>query len=267
MPSFTYLYIPTDKTADLEERVVEYAAADEVGCLMAALSRHFAAVSGPASKTAALAATKKVLVEEAKKKGVVADDATLDLLASTQMVDQLPLNTASRSNDWTYVSVYSDDSAVNKGLEMNERATALSCACGKMVRVMGDAFVARAQDDNHDLYHRLDFTAADYTPDAPWVASAKAENEPAQAKSAGAAGGGQTTKAIAAKVAAPPSAERLAAFAAELEAWVVGKLAQFDAGDAAFQAGKERKHGGSRAGYETWLRGKATDKLAAHSAK
>ena len=255
MPSFTYLYIPTDESLPVEERSLSFGEGsgqklqDEVGCLTTCLREHFAAAM-PISEEVQ-AHTNKQLEEEAAKKGLQLSAAQREQLAQmskTQMVEVTCLLQATKETNWSTVSLYSDDTAVNKGLLLNVRASQLCFACGKPMRMMGDVFVARAQDDNNDLYHRQSMTLADFSPSAEWVQ--------------------QAAKAAAATTQPPPSAaptaERLTAYAAELEGWVASKLAEFDR-DASVRKAKAKKHG-DREGYEAFLRGKVKAKLASKGA-
>lgn len=278
--SFRYLYIPCDKAAALEERTLTFAPDDEVGCLTKTLQPHFARSAGATRDDAQRKATMRAqLAAEAAKKGYALDSAQQEMLlermAGCQMVDVLPMNLATPANNWTVVSLYCDDSAVAKGLPLNLRATKLTVACGKPMQVMGDVFVARAQDDNHDLYHRLDFGKDDFTPVSPWVIQAKRQNdakavqrgvEDLQAQQEQAAArsvvdSGSSNSSNTRKV----SSQKLDAYKTDLEIWVQSKLTQYDT-DAAFRAAREEKHE-SRDGYATFLQMKVEKKLASFSSK
>ena len=248
MPSFTYLYVPTDEAAAVEERTLSFSGpADEIGCLTTALSLFYASLVSPAGAADSSESTRRLLEAEARKKGLdldmVSKTGALDQLARTQMVDVVPLLLGTKASDWVGVSLYCDDAAVAKGYGLNVRATKLCVASGRPVRILGDVFVARAQDDNNDLYNRLDLTVGEFAPQAPWVVAALQAN--AGGKMVGAIaegdmsspGGGEGKAAAAAAPPAPPSAARLAAYTEELGAWVVGKLAGFD-GDEKVAASK-----------------------------
>ena len=275
--SFRFLYIPSDERAPLEPRTLAFAPEDEVGCLTKTLQPHFAASAGATRSDAERRATMRAqLAAEAAKKGYQLDEAQqemmLERMAGCQMVDVVPMNLATPENDWTVVSVYCDDSAVAKGLPLNIRATKLSVACGKPMRIMGDAFVARAQDDNRDLYHRLDFGLEDFAPNASWVLRAKKQNdakavqrgveelEAQQAQSAGSSSSGDISQKI-----RNVSSQKLEAYKADLEKWVQSKLDKYDA-DGVFRASRDTKYE-NRSGYEAFLRGKVEKKLATFSTK
>ena len=139
------------------------------------------------------------------------------------------------------------------------------------MRIMGDAFVARAQDDNRDLYLRLDFGLEDFSPYASWVLRAKKQNdakavqrgveelEAQQAQSAGSSSGDISQKIR------NVSSQKLEAYKADLEKWVQSKLDKYDA-DGVFRASRDTKYE-NRSGYEAFLRGKVEKKLATFSTK
>lgn len=147
------------------------------------------------------------------------------------------------------MSLYCDDSATAKGLPMNDRASALCVACGRPTRIMGDVFLARAQDDSRDLYQRLDLKIADFSPMADWVKQAALA-----ASSKQQSGSVQATAA--------PSTQRLKAYLKELELWVATKLSDFDS-DRAVSKKMSKKHG-DRQGYEAFLKGKVAAKMASY---
>merc|ERR1712150_10830 len=142
-------------------------------------------------------------------------------------------------NDWETVSLYCDDSAVAKGYELNPRATALCMAIGKPEQIKGDAFLARARDDNNDLYERSDIRIDEFGPKAEWVLRAKTDRE---ALLAGGSSGAIVAPAV------------LSKFEAELESWVQKKLKEWDEDDAARKK-HEKKHA-SRDAFEASLRSK-----------
>lgn len=270
--SFTFLYIPCDDTKDVEERTIDFKPEDEVGCLTQTLQPHFASRSGTRDSVAARETMREQLMAEAKKKGYSLDSAQQELMlermTSCQMVDVLPMNLATRQNNWTVVSVYCDDSAVAKGLPMNMRATKLSVACGKPTRVMGDVFVARAQDDNRDLYHRLDFKKEDFAPNAKWVLKAKRQNDEKAVsqglenlKAQAAAAAEVSSKPTARKV----SSKKLKSYKADLQKWVLSKLAEYDSNES-FRTTRNATYG-DKNGYETFLLAKVEKKLASYSTK
>jgi len=70
------------------------------------------------------------------------------------------------------INMYVDDQGTIKGLPLNARATQIAQMVGLPLEVRGDAFVARFFDDD-DGFDRLDFTLADLSSSAPWVAAAR----------------------------------------------------------------------------------------------
>lgn len=257
--SFTYLFIPTDESLPVEERSLSFAESseklqNEVGCLTTCLAQHFA-TAAPLSEEVQ-AGTNEQLEEEARRKGMqlnASQRAELARMSRTQMVEVTVLLPGTKANGWSSVSLYSDDTGVAKGLALNVRATKLCVACGRPMRMMGDVFVARAQDDNHDLYHRQSMTLADFSPSATWVREA-----------ALAAAERAAQRAAQPPASTQPTPERLQPYAAELQGWVASKLAEFD-GDASVRKAKGKKHG-DREGYEAFLQAKVKAKLASGGA-
>merc|ERR1712007_29059 len=103
----------------------------------------------------------------------------------------------------------------------------LSLACGKSMQMMGDVFLARAQDDNNDLYNRRDILLAEFAPTADWVKLAREDNEKRLAKS--------TPEVVV-------SAKQLSKFEVELEDWLKSKLKEWDE-NATARKKHEKKHG------------------------
>ena len=253
--SFTYLYIPNDDTKDIEERTLTYSSDNEIGCLTQTLRDHFVQIQGNKSAAEVQSTMYSALQAEAAQKGIdITDDnkaKILEQLAQSQMVDIVPLQMATSSNGWTAVSLYVDDKGVNKGVALNVRATKLSVACGRPVRVMGDAFVARAQDDNRDLYKRGNILKSDFAPNAAWVVEAN------RATTGGGSGSGAV---VSKKKAAPVDSARLEKYAAQLETWVSSKLKQWDE-DEVFRKERTIKYE-SKEKFEAYLRSKVDKKMA-----
>lgn len=72
--------------------------------------------------------------------------------------------------------MYVDDQGVLKGLPVNVRASQVAQLCGLALEVRGDAFLARFRD-NDDDFERMDFSLAELSSSAPWVAEARAFQE------------------------------------------------------------------------------------------
>jgi len=68
MPTFTYLYLPTDDTKPVEEHTLQFTSKSEVGCLISHLSERFAMVA-PKSEEAANSMA-ELLKTEAQRKGI-----------------------------------------------------------------------------------------------------------------------------------------------------------------------------------------------------
>jgi hypothetical protein len=110
-----------------------------------------------------------------KKQGQQPDqnDAMLDVMADSQTVDIVPLIPALKPGGFISVTLYVDDKGNAKELPLNSRATALVSACGaNPTDVLGDAFVARAYDNEAEDMKRLDFSLRDMEPSAKWFREA-----------------------------------------------------------------------------------------------
>jgi hypothetical protein len=258
--SFAYLYIPCDDSIDIEERTISFAPENEIGCLTQTLSKHFALIQGSNSAATVQNSMYQILEKQAAEKGIdISDDEKAKILsqiAQSQMVDIVPLQLATKNNNWTAVSMYVDDKGATKGVPVNMRATNLSHACGRGVRVMGDAFVARAQDDNRDLYHRKNFLKSEFSPSASWVLAANKEAGGRNVQNLTGGSGGKSGSSSNKKV----DPEKLNKYKEQLETWVQGKLTKWN-NEESFRNERIKKYE-TKDGFEQYLRRKVEKKLA-----
>lgn len=63
------------------------------------------------------------------------------------LVDSIPLVLNTKAVGHVGVNMYVDDKGTAKGLPTNVRASTIAQACGKMIEVKGDAFIARVFDN------------------------------------------------------------------------------------------------------------------------
>lgn len=63
------------------------------------------------------------------------------------LVDSVPLLLNTKAVGHVGVNMYVDDKGTAKGLPTNIRASAIAQACGKLIEVKGDAFIARVFDN------------------------------------------------------------------------------------------------------------------------
>ena len=75
------------------------------------------------------------------------DESMLAALAVSQTVDIVQLIPPIAATGYVGVSMYVDDKGQGKGSPPNERASQICTACGLATAVVGDAFIARAWDD------------------------------------------------------------------------------------------------------------------------
>jgi hypothetical protein len=179
MPSFKVVFVPQAASRPIEEREVEYTEETKVSCLMDMAREHFRGVL-PKDAEKNRQVYEEQVRKQAEAKGFKMPDGDpnglMTQLADVQMVDTVAVQLNHPQEDNVAVTLYVDDRAVAKGVEMNERATQFSIAAGWRQGILGDAFVARARDDNDDLFERLDFTVAELSSDAPWMAGARRLN-------------------------------------------------------------------------------------------
>ncbi|RHZ26115.1 hypothetical protein DYB37_006081 [Aphanomyces astaci] len=91
------------------------------------------------------------------------------------LVDSIPLILNTPAVKHVGVNLYVDDKGTAKNLPVNLRASAIAQACGKMLEVRGDAFIARLFD-NDDAFVRLDFTLSEINADAEWIKIAQRQS-------------------------------------------------------------------------------------------
>ncbi|KAF6260615.1 hypothetical protein COO60DRAFT_1700224 [Scenedesmus sp. NREL 46B-D3] len=136
-----------------------------------ALKRHFKQAEGHKSDA------QKQAVHEAFKaqmgdKAAGVNDNLLRMLSGTQMVEPIALLANSPETGFVGVYMYCDDQASLKQLPPNTRATAIAATAGMHIQVNGDVFLGRYMDNEED-FERMDFTSADLSSAAPWVADAQ----------------------------------------------------------------------------------------------
>lgn len=172
--SFKYVFIPCDDAEPVTEVVMKTTKGEVLGCLLDALRAHYIK-RGKITSVARRQELKDEMVKQMKKQGQTSDgsDQMMDLMADSQTVDIVPLIPALKPGGYISVTLYVDDKGSAKELPMNNRATALAAACGvASTDVLGDAFVARAYDNESEDMERHDFTRMDLEPDAAWFREA-----------------------------------------------------------------------------------------------
>ena len=146
--TFTYVKIPADASAPIEELTASKAGGLEKDELVANAKQYFRDQQ-PASQRP--------------------DNPVL-----SPSCDIMALTIPMEGNRFQAVSLYASDN--NASLDANERATALVTACGHNLpdTIRGDVFVGRAEDNEvADVWERRDFTASDADPTAEWCRTAR----------------------------------------------------------------------------------------------
>mmetsp|Transcript_53083 Transcript_53083/g.125388 ORF Transcript_53083/g.125388 Transcript_53083/m.125388 type:complete len:393 (-) Transcript_53083:379-1557(-) len=177
--SFTYVYIPCDDTKSMEERTMNTTKDKVLGCLLDVFRPHFAA-AGKLETPEQRQALKDQIQQQMTKSGQPGQnpatqaitDEQLEMMCDSQTVDIVPLIPAVAAGKFISVTCYVDDRGSAKQLPHNRRATALVSASGGSVAVLGDAFVARALDNEAEDMVRYDFKLSEFDPDSPWLKEA-----------------------------------------------------------------------------------------------
>jgi len=121
---------------------------------------------------------KKRQKNELKEKmpGGEVPDEFFEQMLTMNMVNSIPLLNPTKVTDFIGVNLLTDDQGSMKNLLHNIRASSVTHEIGKPLKVLGDAWIARIQDDGLDLFQRMDFTLADLRSDAEWLKKAKVIN-------------------------------------------------------------------------------------------
>uniref|UniRef100_A0A7S4C1E6 Uncharacterized protein n=1 Tax=Chrysotila carterae TaxID=13221 RepID=A0A7S4C1E6_CHRCT len=179
-PTFSYVLIPWDDSEPLQQLSLRNPTdlQESLGCLTTELQGHFRKYGGSVGDEGK-EALKKSLQEQMEKqgssKGTEVDPKMLAQMASSQTVDIVQLLPATEASKWYGVTMYVDDKGVAKGAPVNRRASDICAQCGMPTEVRGDAFVARAWDDQ-DGFQRLDFSISELASDAAWMVEARSKN-------------------------------------------------------------------------------------------
>ncbi|KAG8459061.1 hypothetical protein KFE25_002468 [Diacronema lutheri] len=162
-----YVLVPCDDSQPLSERVLDLPA--DVGepsadVLKAALTPHFR--EGSVDPKAV-----------AQQLGDLASTPGMDMSMLEQgTVETFPLTRPSEANGHAAVTLYLDECGVLKNKPRNERASRLAAECGHASPFHGDIFVAREQLLGPGRRHLADFTLADMSSSAKWMADAAVAN-------------------------------------------------------------------------------------------
>ncbi|TYZ63192.1 hypothetical protein PybrP1_012941 [[Pythium] brassicae (nom. inval.)] len=206
--SFCVVFVPVDENRALEEWQVALPADKEaqLGCLTERLRAHFKQGGSTGHSDAEQREIfKQQLMSQLPAGASLSEDMLQMMLGMDSLVDSFPLVVNTRAENHVGVNMYVDDKGTAKGLPTNRRASAIAQACGRMIEVRGDAFIARIFD-NDDDFERLDFRLSEVTMDAEWVLIGKRQ-------SIASAGGASPSAAPSAPARALPSAVHVCAAA------------------------------------------------------
>ena len=174
-----YTLIPCDASEPFQELELSVPPTleENIGCLTTVLNDHYrrtAPIRGAEGKQAVIDSVKKTLKQNVPDSNP--SEQMLNAFAQSQTVDIVQLMPATAATGFVGVSMYVDDQGQGKGSAPNARASKFCMACGLPTDVVGDAFVARAWDDQ-DGFERRDFTISEISSDAPWVLDAYKLNQ------------------------------------------------------------------------------------------
>ncbi|EOD33948.1 hypothetical protein EMIHUDRAFT_111484 [Emiliania huxleyi CCMP1516] len=209
--SVKYVLIPAaDDSAITElELAIPPTLEENIGALTKALNDYYRRQTGELSDAQrdALVSSVRQQVAEKNKDSAPPDERMLSQVALSQTCDILQLLPPTPKSSWVGVSMYVDDKGaervasclrlgklsrepprkralvgVAKQLPPNRRASEVCRQCGLSVEVLGDAFVARAWDDQEG-YERQHFDAAQQprraaqlASDSEWMSAAREAN-------------------------------------------------------------------------------------------
>lgn len=157
--SFCVVYVPADEARAPEEWQVALPADKEaqLGCLTERLRAHFKqSSSGNGSSSGHSEGQqreifKQQLLSQLPAGASLSEDMLQMMLGMDSLVDSFPLVVNTPAERHVGVNMYVDDKGTAKGLPTNRRASALAQACGRMIEVRGDAFIARVFDNGASL--------------------------------------------------------------------------------------------------------------------
>ena len=212
--SVTYTLIPCDASEPYRELQLSVPPTleESIGCLTTVLNDHYrrtAPIRGPEGKQKVIDSVRQTLKQNVPDSAP--SEKMLSMFAQSQTVDIVQLLPATAATGYVGVSMYVDDQGQGKGSAPNARASHFCTACGLPTDVVGDAFIARAWDDQ-DGFERRDFTISDISSDAPWVREAYQMNSQRADPAAAAQQLSAMNQASAKPASAPPDrplAERL----------------------------------------------------------
>jgi hypothetical protein len=124
------------------------------------LRKHFAEAAklgGEKQKAILMQQMEENLRKQGQEPGQITPDM-MSIMAESQTVDIVPLIPAVPGGGYVSVSLYVDDKGTAKELPTNVRATGIVSAVGGNTTVVGDAFIARAYDNEAEDMVRMDFT-------------------------------------------------------------------------------------------------------------
>jgi len=172
MPSFSYVLIPADENEPIISLELQYKKKDIVGCFGKTINDHFRKfVSKDQDKY------KDAIKQQLGQHASSVTEDMMEKIHTMTMFGQIPLLKPFKENGYESVNMYIDDQGQAKGLTENRRASQITFAINDPQTILGDAFIARVIDDQHDLFERKDLTKEEISIDAKWMKIAIEQNK------------------------------------------------------------------------------------------
>lgn len=167
---FKYVFVPASPNDAMQELTFEKPVTLEKDTFRESLESYFSNVRATVDKAVLLAQLNE---RTGKKLEQELDPEQLDRIMDVASVEIFPVMLPTKDFGYYCVSAYCDDKGVSKDLEINVRVSGLVQSCGYPgQQFRGDVFLSRVFDDE-DRWERIDFTLADCSSDAQWVAETK----------------------------------------------------------------------------------------------
>ncbi|CAK4076789.1 unnamed protein product [Aphanomyces euteiches] len=174
---FAFVYIPAEDSEEIQEWQLDLPrdVDGQIACLTERLRAHFKNKSGSATTDEQREAFRQQIQSQLPQGATVNDQMMAMMLQMDSLVDSIPLILNTPAVKHVGVNLYVDDKGTAKNLPVNMRASAIAQACGKMLEVRGDAFIARVFD-NDDSFVRMDFKLSEINSEAEWIKIARMQS-------------------------------------------------------------------------------------------
>lgn len=175
---FHYVFIPADKSRNIEQRSATKDGGLENDALRRSAEEHFQENPEEIDTVSEKRATADALVQQGMESSKICE--IMETIGGRRIGSNVEIVTVAIANDankFIGVSMYSDGHVAFKPkAPINQRASKLLRNCGHDTDVKGDAFVGRAFDDEREEWVRLDFLLSDLDDSESWISETKVAN-------------------------------------------------------------------------------------------